>query len=330
LQDTIAPFDHWFTENPPKLAFKGKSRSDFDSWHAALYAKMKALSGLDRMEVWRCEPAIESQEATDHGDHTRQLITLRTAPDYTMPVTVLRPKGVGPFTPVIALHGHGQGMNDVIGKAPTDALRERIKAHNYTYAIEAVREGYIVFAPDKRGFGSRGGESKMCVELATAAIVMGLSVIGIHTWDNMRLLDHVQSRGDVRPGAIGCLGLSGGGGGTMWLAAMDNRITAAVASGHIADYAEGQFAHICNVVPSMLEWADRGDFAGLIAPRPLLVESASEDECFSRERSLKAFATLERVYEAAGVRDRLDIDCFDGHHEWSGRKAWAFLKKWLR
>lgn len=321
--------DHWFETHPPKLAFKGATRADFDAWHAALYAKLHAISGLNKMEAWRCNEEVEEQAVLDHGGHTRQMLTIRTAPDYAMPVMVLRPRGKGPFVPVIALHGHGRGLGDVIGEAATEQLTQPVKYHNYDYALQAVRQGFIVFAPEKRGFGSRGGEGNGCLELATSAISMGMSVIGMHTWDNQRLLDYVQTRSDVRPGPMGCIGLSGGGGGTLWLAAMDNRIGASVPSGHVADYGQGLFGHICNVVPNLLEWADRGEVTGLAAPRALLVECASEDECYSRPRVLKAFHTLERIYNAAGVRDRLDIDLFDGHHEWSGRKAWMFLKKWL-
>ena len=118
----------------------------------------------------------------------------------------------------------------------------------------------------------------------------------------------------------------------MWLSAMDDRIGAAVISGHLASFAanSGIFACVCNAVPGVLTWADRGEVGGLTAPRPLLIESASEDECYCREATLDAFDAVKRIYAAAGMPERTDIDLFDGKHVWSGAKAWDFLAKWLR
>jgi hypothetical protein len=85
----------------------------------------------------------------------------------------------------------------------------------------------------------------------------------------------------------------------------------------------------CNGVPDLLRWAEKADVGGLIAPRPLLVESASNDNCYSRESQLESYAILQRVYAAAGVPERLDLDLFEGPHQWSGRKAWDWLERWL-
>ena len=312
-----------------RLAFRAESSEERQAWQTSLRAKLHELSGLDRMESWRREAAVQADAADDVGPYTRQRMLLHTAPDYWMPLYVLRPKGPGPFAPIIALHGHGRGKSDLVGIAANDEARQAIRRLNYAYADEAARRGYIVFAPDKRGFGERGGGSNTCLLLATSALLMGMSVIGTHTWDNQRLLDYIETRDDCRPGPVGCIGLSGGGGGTMWLAAMDERIGAAAISGHLAAYENGQFGCICNVVPQLLDWAERGDIGGLIAARPLLVESASDDECYSRERTLRAYEVTRRVYAVAGVPDRIDIDMFDGRHEWSGRKAWDWLARWL-
>ena len=44
---------------------------------------------------------------------------------------------------------------------------------------------------------------------------------------------------------------------------------------------------------------------------------------------MDAFEAVKRIYAAAGVPERTDIDLFDGKHVWSGAKAWDFLAKWL-
>ena len=318
---------------PPKLAFRGETEADFAQWHAELHEKLKELLGLTRMaELWACDAEVREEPAEDLGDHLRQKMYLKTTPDYWLPFYILRPKGEGPFVPIVAQHGHGEtGARGVIGFPKTDEDAEEIRSLNYSYGLDAVRRGYIVFAPDKRGFGETCDVANSCGFLSSAAISLGMTVIGMHTWDNMRLVDTIATREDCRPGPIGAMGLSGGGGGTMWLSAMDDRIGAAVISGHLASFSvnKGIFACVCNAVPGILTWADRGEVGGLTAPRALLIESASDDDCYSREAALDAFDAVKRIYAAAGAPDRTDIDLFEGKHVWSGAKAWGFLEKWL-
>jgi len=282
--------------------------------------------------VWTYEPEMREEAVEDLGDHFRQKMYLKTTPDYWLPFYVLRPKGAGPFVPIVAQLGHGEtGARGVIGFPKNEEEAEEIRSLNYSYGLDAVRRGYIVFAPNKRGFGETSDFANSCGFLSSAAISLGMSVIGTHTWDNIRLLDYIGTREDCRPGPVGAIGLSGGGGGTMWLSAMDDRVGAAVISGHLASFAanDGIFACVCNAVPGILTWADRGEVGGLTAPRPLLIESASEDACYSRAATLDAFDAVKRIYAAAGAADRTDIDLFEGKHVWCGAKAWGFLAKWL-
>jgi dienelactone hydrolase len=321
--------------HPPRLAFGATTAADLAAWQDELRTKLLELSGVAALAAHR--PAVPEllapAPAEDCGSYTRQRLLLRTTHDWLLPFYLLRPKGAGPFRLLLALHGHGDGARNVVGLAETPAERERIAYHRYAYAVEAVERGYLVAAPCKRGFGEAiGGGRFTCRNLSANAIVAGLSVIGLHTWDNQRLLDYLATRPDVRPGPFACIGLSGGGGGTLWLAALDPRIGAAVISGHLANYdhtGAGLFGCVCNAVPGLLHWADRSDIAGLIAPRPLLIESADQDECYSRARTLAAYAVVERIYEVAGQPERLALDCFPGHHCWSGRLAWDFLARHL-
>ena len=79
----------------------------------------------------------------------------------------------------------------------------------------------------------------------------------------------------------------------------------------------------------LLRYGEMGEVAALIAPRPLLIESGIRDGGFPIEAAHKAFATVKRAYEVAGVGERTDIDEFDGGHEFSGRKAFDWFARWL-
>lgn len=323
----------------PRLAFQAETKDEFEAWRQALRAKLRELLGLDLMTGWQCDLLPEEDEPEDMGTYYRTRTTLQTAPGFRLPMFVLRPKGDGPFTPILAMHGHGNGKRDVCGIAHNDAERTWQERVNYAYANAAAEHGYIVFAPDKRAFGElaedrdlNAGKRASCEWVTMSAVLMGMSQVGLHVWDNQRLIDYVQTRDDCRRGSLACLGVSGGGQATLFLSAIDERVTAAVVSGHLGSYRDSILLTDgcgCNTVPGMLQWAEKGDLGGVIAPRPLLIESGSDDGCYSRESQLASYAIVERVYEVAGVRDRLDIDLYEGHHQWSGAKAWDWLARWL-
>ncbi len=69
--------------------------------------------------------------------------------------------------------------------------------------------------------------------------------------------------------------------------------------------------------------------AGLIAPRPLLVEAGTEDGDFPVAGTRRAVAELRRVYDCLGAGAALETDIFAGGHRWSGARAYDWLAKEL-
>lgn len=82
---------------------------------------------------------------------------------------------------------------------------------------------------------------------------------------------------------------------------------------------------IDNYVPGILNWAEMYDVAGLIAPRPLAVESGEHDPIFPIVASRKSFARVTRIYEVFGAADRTEQETFDDVHTFYGRKGLPFL-----
>jgi fermentation-respiration switch protein FrsA (DUF1100 family) len=85
----------------------------------------------------------------------------------------------------------------------------------------------------------------------------------------------------------------------------------------------------CNYVPGLLQDAEMYDIAGLIAPRPLLVESGTADHIFPLSGAMEAYERVRSVYAALEAADRIDKDVFEGGHQISGAKAYDFLWHWL-
>ena len=119
---------------------------------------------------------------------------------------------------------------------------------------------------------------------------------------------------------------------TLFSTALDQRITCAVVSGYFNTFrASIMSIHhcLCNFVPGIVKVAEMADLAGLVAPRPLLIESGTQDPIFPVEATRQAYAELQKIYTEFSAVDRLDIDIFGGEHSWSGAKAYDWLENWL-
>jgi len=82
-------------------------------------------------------------------------------------------------------------------------------------------------------------------------------------------------------------------------------------------------------VPGVFRYFDTDDIAGLIAPRPLLLEMGIYDKCFFIESALKGYEGVKRIYQAAGCGDKLWADIFPSGHAFGADKAFDFFKKYL-
>jgi hypothetical protein len=247
---------------------------------------------------------------------------------------------------VIAPHGHGSGGKfPVAGRRDLPAVAETILGHNYDYGVQLVRRGFVVFCPDARGHGERCEETReldaerpeflksTCHHLSLKGEPLGQSVAGMWTWDLMRLLDHVATRPDVDSGRIGCAGLSGGGLQTLYLAALDTRVRAAVVSGYFYGVGESLLEQAgncdCNRVPGLWLHADMGDLGALVAPRGLAIETGDQDPLNGRSGLGNVVPQVEiarRVYTALGAADALEHFIFPGPHRWDGTRAIPWLE----
>jgi hypothetical protein len=71
------------------------------------------------------------------------------------------------------------------------------------------------------------------------------------------------------------------------------------------------------------------DLGALVAPRPLLIETGTEDPIFPVEAARREVARLATVYGTLGVPERLEHEVFEGGHRWNGVRAYGFLDEWL-
>jgi hypothetical protein len=218
------------------------------------------------------------------------------------------PEGKGPFPAVINMHGHwSQGR-----------LAERVQERGHSLA----RNGYVCLAIDAFGSGERAtthGEYEYHGGMLGASLMnIGETLMGIQVVDNMRGIDLLCSLDFVDASRIGATGASGGGNQTMWLAAMDDRVTAAmpvVSVGTFESYVTASNC-ICELLPDGLTYTEESGVLALVAPRALKICNCLGDTniTFFPSQMLRSYAEARKVFQSYGVDEKLSYQIFNLSH----------------
>jgi hypothetical protein len=312
--------------------FKGSTKDEFENWKNSSRKTLWSLLGLDKMDSVDLQPRLLETVTIENGI-TRKKVLIQTEEDVWVPMYILiPPDSKGTF---IAPPGHqGAGKYSIVGMKEIPAVADAIKKFNYDYGLQLAKLGYTVVCPDCRGFGERRDEkmqgdeenkflTSSCFHLAHMAEPLGETVIGMCTWDLMRIIDYIQSQPELKDDNLSCLGFSGGGMQTLYLSALDERIKNVYISGYMYGFKDSLMILNgncnCNYVPHLWEHFDMGDIGSLIAPRNLMIQSCREDH-------LNGPRGLENVYEQVEIirnvyklynEDDLPVhDICEGEHCW--------------
>lgn len=251
---------------------------------------------------------------------------------------------------VICLQGHtlndekrSVGITSLFGEG-TIADIERYTRRGINTAEQAVREGYATFAIEQRGFGERsdmrdrdtkahyGGR---CHNPAMASLIYGRTLIGSRVHDvrvALTVMDELVRihKLPIDMKRIACIGHSGGGTTAYYASALDERISAVMASGCVCQYDESiaSIDHcICNYVPNIRTWFEMGDIGCMIAPRPLTVVHGKKDPNFPIAGVKSAVATLKKAYRDNKASAALTLVEGQGVHEFFPDIAWPAFRK---
>jgi len=324
----------------PLLTFQGSTMSEFEDWQAKASEKFFELLG-DFPEPVAPEPEIIY--SVEEDGIIRERVIFDSEENMSVPCVVLRPTDMpadGQNAAILCSHGHGPyGKEPVAGNKSSAGLRDQIAAHQYNYGEIMARAGYVTLSPDLRVFGERSdggnpypGRDRCNVHFLRGAM-WGVYTLMLNIWDMKCCVDYLQTRAEVDPERIGMMGLSQGGTMTTFATAAEPRIKCADIIGYLISW-KGlaiQRANWCGsqMVPNIYKYFDVPDIAGLIAPRPLLIEAGVQDSGFFIEEQLAAFDHLQRIYDAAGVGEDLWQDVHPGEHAFANNKAHEFFGKYL-
>jgi dienelactone hydrolase len=147
----------------------------------------------------------------------------------------------------------------------------------------------------------------------------GYTPAGVEAWNATRAIDYLCSLPGVDEKRIGVTGRSGGGVGTWYLAAIDDRpaVLVPVAGlttmrNHVIDGCIESHCD-CNYFLNYYRW-DFSAIAALAAPRPLLLANSDADAIFPLDGVMKIHGELQRTYDLHGARSKLGLTITPGPH----------------
>lgn len=265
---------------------------------------------------------------TDRGPFTIERLTFEPRPGFVVPALVYAPaRQARPLPAVVYAVGHWMrhGKNEALVQAFCGGLAQL---------------GFVVLVMDPIGEGERGASFEDHGHLAL--LPLGLAQEGLMAWEHVRAIDYLLTRSDVDGARIGITGASGGGLTTMFTAAIDERVQAAVSVCFVTSYARflrvmrgldwNGVGDLCNQVPGVIADLEMAGVGGLIWPRPLLVVNGLQDPQFPVEGAREVVERLGPLYrrsDPAGVRLQV-VDAGHGYDRQMREAAYGWFSRWLK
>lgn len=244
-----------------------------------------------------------------------------------------------PRPAILALH-----PTNVTGKSDITLPIGKV---NRMYALELVRRGYVVLAPDAMTSGERIFEGRGHFESAPFYEKFPQwTTVAKNIVDHMQGVDLLCSLDFVAVDRIGTIGHSFGGYNTYFLAGMDPRIKAVVSSCGFSPFARDdrpthwgrrdRYTHMPRVTDDLGRGVvpfDFNEIAALAAPVPFMNFSGQSDTIFPHWVSIgESMKDLYNLYKWLGVGDRFISILGAKEHDFPPeirKMAYEFFDQWL-
>ena len=289
-----------------------KTRTEWEARATRLRKQILFAAGLSPMpQRDPLTPQIFGR--VERKGYSIEKVLLQTLPGYYLGGNLYRPLGkAGKLPAVLAPHGHwayGRLENTTINSVPARAINLAI-------------QGYVVFSYDMTGYNDtiqtphefEGPREQL----------WAFSPLGLQLWNSIRAIDFMESLPEVDPQRIVMTGESGGGTQTFLTTAVDGRIKVSAPVNMISAIMQG--GAICENAPGLRLGTSNLEIAAMMAPRPMLMVSATGD--WTRNTPREEFPALRSIYELydrAADLETIQIDAPHNYNQPSREAMYSFF-----
>ncbi|HEX6987128.1 MAG TPA: CocE/NonD family hydrolase, partial [Planctomycetaceae bacterium] len=280
---------------------------------AALRRQLAEMLGLDPMPERTPLNAVVTG-VSEHGDVVIEKLHFQSRPGLYVTANLYRPKAQdGPLPAVLYVCGHSLVKKDGV------SFGNKVGYHHHGGWF--ARNGYVCLTIDTLQLGEIEG-----IHHGTYRYdrwwwnSRGYTPAGVEAWNGIRAIDYLQSRPEVDGERIGVTGRSGGGAYSWYVAALDERVKAAVPVAGITDLED----HVvdgcveghcdCMFFVNTHRW-DYPRLVALIAPRPLLISNTDKDPIFPLDGVVRTHAIAREIYKGHDAEKNLGLQITEGPHE---------------
>jgi len=136
--------------------------------------------------------------------------------------------------------------------------------------------------------------------------------LALQTWNSIRALDFLESLPDVDPARLSVTGESGGGTQTFLLTAVDDRPRVSAPVNMISAIMQG--GSPCENAPNLRVGTYNVEIAALMAPRPMLMVSATGD--WTKNTPKEEYPAMKAIYDLYGKGDLVETVQYDAPHNY--------------
>lgn len=222
---------------------------------------------------------------------------------------------------------------------PEDTYNDDPKSQAFgpykAFSMRLAEQGYITFAPHNPYRGKDAFRT-----LQRKLNPLGKTLFSVIIGQHQRILEWLKQQPYADPKRIAFYGLSYGGKSAMRIPAVLTDYCLSICSGDFNEWVrkcvstDMPMSYIHTHEYEIWEWNmgrtfNYAEMAGLIAPRPFMVERGHNDGVGIDEWVNYEFAKVRRLYNKLGIGERTTIEHFDGPHTIHGVGTYEFLKEKL-
>ncbi|MEX2591765.1 MAG: acetylxylan esterase [Anditalea sp.] len=297
--------------NEAKLKFATHQLpASLEEWEAARKILREKIIKKSRLHVDHDLPLDMRETGTVQMEgYVIKNIFFQTRPGVYATANLYIPEGKGPFPAVVNMIGHWR-------KGKIDTSGPQHIGHSLAL------NGYVCLSIDPWGSGERttthGDFEYHGANLGASLMNIGETLLGVQVSDNMRGVDLLTSLPYVDAEKIGATGASGGGNQTMWFAALDERVKAALPIVSVGTFESAVMRSncVCELLPDGLTFTETSGVLALFAPRALKMCNHHQDSnpTFYPAEMLRSFHNAKPIFDLYGVENHISYELFDLTH----------------